>query len=198
MHYILEAHARRNLLAGLLTALLIAVFLVSGYAIYLNGIQVQRDAAFLGLSVTGTNQADATVPLFARFSIVNNSNVKMPRTRVRCAINDVDFPGIKLARNSIEIVHPQEYNSPLDAGGDGETYDCPFDSQMNNGAVVHPVCADVTMYVEYALPFEPRGYPESKSVRLVTHKESDGFRWYPQNHNIPWGQCTGVELRSPN
>jgi hypothetical protein len=191
---ILRGTRNRNLFGSLLTTFLVAIFSVSGYGIFMHDRDSQKQDALLGLTITEAHQPDANKPFSAEFLIVNNSRISMPTTRARCEINDMLFADGGQFDHTTVFSPPQVYESPLRAGGDGETYKCPalehwlsIDSSL--------VCADVSVHVDYGLPFQKQGTtPEEKSMRLVTKKESDGFRWHQQNLTLPWGACTGVKI----
>jgi hypothetical protein len=193
---ILWDRPNKNWVGAVLTLLLAVVFSGSGYSVYLNSIQAQKDAAFLDLLIKEDHQSDATKPLSAKFVVQNNGPFEISRTRVGCFLNDATTTEGQFSKMAGD---PQTFDSPLRKGGDGETYSCPpiFDLFRFNGAALDITCADVTVEVEYALSFERKGMPEFKSARLVAHKEKDGYHWNPENISQSWGTCTNIDLRRP-
>jgi len=189
---ILWRERKRNLIGGVLTAVLVVVFAGVGYATYASGIKSQRDAASNGLTIDETEPTDSERPFSAKFIIRNKSPIKITRTIVRCVLWDVTFPFAQVDHDAMRS-NGSLFASPLEPGGDGETYTCPEPEKISKGLGV-PTCADISIEVEYALPFQKSGTPESKEVRVYTHKEQNGFHWYPVNQTFPFGSCSGIRL----
>lgn len=135
-----------------------------------------------------------------KFIFQNRGGVDIPRTRATCTLNELLYRGGGHVWNTLLATFPESYDSPLGKGGDGESYTCQAGSHtllIVNGTD-QPICADVTVNLAYALPFEKLGTPELKTMRFATREENGRFQWYPLNRTYPWGYCTGLKLTPPS
>jgi hypothetical protein len=193
---ILWKRPRHLLLSTILTIILFFIFAGSGYAIYFNDLQSKKDAVSVGLTITAPSSSDLASPFLADFTIRNNSLITVPRTAVSCVVNDAKYAN-GTADHDLISSSPTSYDSPLLPGGDGETYRCLGDAipqtlralGIEAGALT---CVDITIQLEYAMPFEKKGTPEQKFIRMVARRGENGFHWYQQNLTLPKGSCTGA------
>jgi hypothetical protein len=138
--------------------------------------------ASTGLIATAITPPDLS-PFETTFAITNGSEHALGKHSFRCGIKLIAYNngGNWFSEFSTRTV---QYDGPINAGGDRQTYQCLNIFVMPRDRVD---CLDITMHLDYVLLSQPNT-PEMKEFHYTANRR-DGFLWTGQPHNDSTDYC---------
>lgn len=142
--------------------------------------------------------ADVTIPtdsnvMHSMFSIRNGGSSKLEPPDVSCHIVRLIADNPLFVENDAWYA-PRSNNTPLSPNGDGESIPCLANRQIPYPAIIY--CADVALYVDYALQDQPLVKNE-RVFRWFGYREAGQFVWYTEALSLKDSHCRPSTRQPP-
>lgn len=188
--YVCFKHPGSILVRSIVAIVVLVVFVSMIFLVYQRRLKKEQDDIKSKLSVQAFIPSSRNV-LRTGISVINSGGIELKEHTIQCFLRRVVYaPYGGITGVGMQTTLPLKSN--LRAYGDGETSYCIAGIQ-SFPPDTHPICADLTVTVSYALETQPH-VAETKQFRFVAGGED--FVYRQQRVEYPGDYCPDIQMPS--